>query len=364
MSSPTIQPRSAPPPAPVGQDRMNWLAGFKPNKKGGLVFDDKVVLKKQQGVVKDVMVQLGAQLLSGKLAVRLSLPIRVFEPRSLLERVAEAWSYAPTYLTKAATTMDAIERLTNVMAFVVSGLHCCVNQNKPFNPILGETYESSLHDGTLIYMEHVQHHPPVAAFLVLGPKESYSLHGRYEFESSMSGNTITNFQNGTTTFECPNGKVKYEVPQLKMGGVMLGDRLVEWTGVARFADATAGLGGSLDFDGNDGIFGRSAGDDIKGSIHNLKKGTKPSVHIKIQGSWLSQLRFDGNVVWDVTTAPVALPVPVPVALPSDCRYRDDLIELRANDIEKAQASKLRLEELQRNDKKRRSEKPKSTKKTK
>ncbi len=73
------------------KDRMFWFKGFKDNKKGGVIFDDKELLKKQQGVVKDIMLQLGAQLLSGKLAVRLSLPIRLFEPRSLLEKIPDAW---------------------------------------------------------------------------------------------------------------------------------------------------------------------------------------------------------------------------------------------------------------------------------
>ncbi len=138
------------------KDRLFWFHGFKPNKKGGLIFLDKETLKKQQGVVKDVMVQLGSQLLSGKLGVRLSLPIRLFEPRSLLERVAESWLYAPTVLAKAAATENAVERMQHIMAFVVGGLHCCVNQNKPFNPILGETYQATLADGTIILLEHIK----------------------------------------------------------------------------------------------------------------------------------------------------------------------------------------------------------------
>ncbi|OQR95431.1 oxysterol binding protein [Thraustotheca clavata] len=344
------------------QDKHYWQRGFKLNKKGGVVFQDKEILKKQQGVVKDVMVQLGTQLLSGKLAVRLSLPIRVFEPRSLLERVAEAWSYAPTYLTKAATSTDPIERMKHLMCFVVSGLHCCVNQNKPFNPILGETYQAVLSDGTLICMEHIQHHPPVSAFYVDGPNGLYKLHGRYEFESNMSGNSITNYQNGITSFECANGvMLKYELPQLKMGGVMFGDRLVEWSGHARFNDAQNNLLGTLNFEGNDSFLGRSSGDDIKGTICSSKKESKSGLHIKVTGSWLSHLSFDGKVEWDLAHEPLYLPTPVDNAIPSDSRYRQDLIELKAGENEKAQASKLHLEEFQRNDKKLRGEKGKAHK---
>ncbi len=33
---------------------------------------------------------------------RVSLPVRIFEPRSLIERICDNWSYAPTYLTKVS----------------------------------------------------------------------------------------------------------------------------------------------------------------------------------------------------------------------------------------------------------------------
>ncbi|RHY32990.1 hypothetical protein DYB32_001997 [Aphanomyces invadans] len=129
------------------KDRMLWFKGFRDNKKGGVIFDDKEVLKKQQGVVKDIMLQLGAQLLSGKLAVRLS---------RILHVVFFVRAYAPTLLAKAAHATEPLDRLQHVMAFVVAGLHFCVGQSKPFNPILGETYQSTFPDGTSVYLEHVQ----------------------------------------------------------------------------------------------------------------------------------------------------------------------------------------------------------------
>jgi hypothetical protein len=175
-------------------DRTAWMAGFKPNKKGGLIFLDQDTLKKQQGVFKEVMLQVGSQLLTGKLAVRISLPIRIFEPRTLLERVADGWNYAPTLLTKAALTSEPLERMKLVMAFVVAGFHFCVGQQKPFNPILGETYEASYADGTQIFMEHVAHHPVQSAFHVRGPSGLYEMSGAYEFESITSRNAIFNHQ--------------------------------------------------------------------------------------------------------------------------------------------------------------------------
>ncbi|RHY57641.1 hypothetical protein DYB34_001279 [Aphanomyces astaci] len=209
------------------KDRMFWFKGFKDNKKGGVIFDDKDVLKKQQGVVKDIMLQLGAQLLSGKLAVRLSLPIRLFEPRSLLERIPDAWAYAPTLLAKAAHATEALDRLQHVMAFVVAGLHFCVGQSKPFNPILGETYQSTFPDGTSVYLEH-------------------------------TGTVKVQFANGS--------EVQYAMPKFKMHGVVLGERMFEFTGDCHFHDVSSDLRGTLDMDGNSSFLGRSHHDDITGTI--------------------------------------------------------------------------------------------------
>ena len=51
-----------------------------------------------------------------------------------------------------------------------SGLHHSFEKwKKPFNPILGETWQASLSDGSQMYMEQISHHPPVSAFHIEGP---------------------------------------------------------------------------------------------------------------------------------------------------------------------------------------------------
>ncbi|ETV94450.1 hypothetical protein H310_11779 [Aphanomyces invadans] len=257
------------------KDRMLWFKGFRDNKKGGVIFDDKEVLKKQQGVVKDIMLQLGAQLLSGKLAVRLSLPIRLFEPRSLLERIPDAWAYAPTLLAKAAHATEPLDRLQHVMAFVVAGLHFCVGQSKPFNPILGETYQSTFPDGTSVYLEHVQHHPPISAYFVEGPNALFTLSGLCEFEAHLAANTLINAQAGKVTVRFANGsEVHYDMPKFKMHGVVLGERMFEFAGECEFHDVSSDLRGKLDMEGNSSFLGRNHHDDIKGTITSppTKKG--------------------------------------------------------------------------------------------
>lgn len=253
------------------KDRLQWLHGFKMNQKGGLVYLDLDVLRKQQGVVKEVMLQVGSQLLAGKLAVRISLPIRIFEPRTLLERVADGWNYAPTLLKKAAFSADPLERMKFVIAFVAGGFHFCTGQQKPFNPILGETYEATYADGARVFIEHVSHHPVKSAFTLTGPKGLYELSGVYEFESATSRNSLVNHQIGTATIVFQDGhSISYTVPQIKMTGILFGERVVELTGVGKFVDAAHHLVGEVNFGANSSFLSKSRGEDIKGCIYPAK----------------------------------------------------------------------------------------------
>jgi len=49
----------------------------------------------------------------------------------------------------------------------------CTGQNKPFNPLLGETLQGHYDDGTTFYCEHTSHHPPISNFLVEDPDGLY-----------------------------------------------------------------------------------------------------------------------------------------------------------------------------------------------
>jgi hypothetical protein len=108
---------------------------------------------------------------------RVSLPVRIFEPKSTLEQIADLWRFAPLYLTKASETTNKIERLKLVVTFAIAGLYCSMQQLKPFNPLIGKTLEASMEDGSKIFIEHTSHHPPISNFIVEGAKGKYKLYG-------------------------------------------------------------------------------------------------------------------------------------------------------------------------------------------
>lgn len=96
----------------------------------------------------NVVKQLTVNLFKGLTITHISLPIKIFEPRSSIQRIVDMWSFAPKFLKQAADTKDHLERFKQVIAFAMSGLYICTSQYKPFNPILGETLQGEFRDGT------------------------------------------------------------------------------------------------------------------------------------------------------------------------------------------------------------------------
>jgi hypothetical protein len=84
--------------------------------------------------------------------------------------VAECFQYS-TLLDQAAVTDNPIEQFHLITAFVVSNLSTHLERtSKPFNPLLGETYElKNEGDAPFHYVaEQVSHHPPISALHTRG----------------------------------------------------------------------------------------------------------------------------------------------------------------------------------------------------
>lgn len=101
----------------------------------------------------------------GKDLSRISMPVPLNEPLCLLQRVSEELEYSEL-LDIANHTDDPYERMVYVAAFSISGYAWASwrNRYKPFNPVLGETYENMREDRGFRYIsEQVSHHPPISA---------------------------------------------------------------------------------------------------------------------------------------------------------------------------------------------------------
>ncbi len=206
---------------------------------GGLVCTDEEAMERQKGVLVDVVKQLAVTLLKGLTIAHISLPIKIFEPRSSIQRIVDIWSFAPTFLSQAATIKDPLERFKQVIAFSLSSLYICTSQYKPFNPILGETLQASFSDGTEIYCEHTSHHPPITNFHMHPPDHAYEFFGFYEFTGSMSTNSLKSGLRGPNNVKFHDGQhIRFKSPDFKLGGTVMGDRTIEGTGHVVFEDIT------------------------------------------------------------------------------------------------------------------------------
>ncbi|XP_078096356.1 oxysterol-binding protein-related protein 3 isoform X2 [Mustelus asterias] len=101
----------------------------------------------------------------GKDLSKVSMPVQLNEPVNTLQRLCEELEYSEL-LDKASQTDDPFERMVFVAAFAVSAYASSYYRagSKPFNPVLGETYECVRKEqGFRFIAEQVSHHPPISA---------------------------------------------------------------------------------------------------------------------------------------------------------------------------------------------------------
>ena len=118
----------------------------------------------------------------GKDLTRFAVPVYVCEPLSMLQRAMEAWNFREIVF-KAAQESDRFKRLAQIAAFMMVQYTATLGRNKkPFNPLLGETFEYEL-DGIRMLTEQVSHHPPISAFHVEG--EDFVSWGHIKLKSKL-----------------------------------------------------------------------------------------------------------------------------------------------------------------------------------
>lgn len=104
----------------------------------------------------------------GKDLSKIPIPVNFSEPLSMLQRVTEELEYS-NLLDIASEVEDQWEQLAYVAVFTITSYSTTATRtNKPFNPILGETYECDRLDdyGWRSISEQVSHHPPGFAMVL------------------------------------------------------------------------------------------------------------------------------------------------------------------------------------------------------
>ncbi|XP_032435156.1 oxysterol-binding protein 2 isoform X6 [Xiphophorus hellerii] len=128
----------------------------------------------------------------GKELSKIPMPVNFNEPLSMLQRLTEDLEYHEL-LDKAARCESSLEQMCLVAAFSVSSYSTTVHRTaKPFNPLLGETYELDRLEefGYRSLCEQVSHHPPAAAHHVIS-RRGWTLRQEITIASKFRGKYLS-----------------------------------------------------------------------------------------------------------------------------------------------------------------------------
>uniref|UniRef100_A0A8C4II80 Oxysterol-binding protein n=1 Tax=Dicentrarchus labrax TaxID=13489 RepID=A0A8C4II80_DICLA len=141
---------------------------------------------------------------------RVSMPAALNEPVNLLQRLCEELEYSEL-LDTASNTPDPYQRMVYIAAFAISGYSTAMfrNRYKPFNPVLGETYECIREDrGFRLISEQVCHHPPISA--CHAESENYSFWQDQRWKNKFWGKSLEILPTGMVNVTLPRYGDHYE----------------------------------------------------------------------------------------------------------------------------------------------------------
>lgn len=375
---------SCPPPVYIPLSKLNvqrdldlksCLRDFEITENGELKLINKDIIERQKGLFSDIARQLTSSVLEGKSIVGLSLPVRIFEPRTQMERIVDLFHFLPYFGKLAAKESKIIDKIKWIGVMLIASLPHTTSQRKPFNPILGETYQGVLDPDTQVYAEHISHHPPISRYYITNPY--FKVYGSLTYNAQISPNTLLAYNEGWTTIEFNDGvKLKFSFPSAKISGVLYGDRIVKTCFPAICFEESTKLKAVINIKGlpkksfMGSIFGSRRGDEIHGEIYhymedehqNLNKMTwinmlksqencldRAVTLVEFAGNIFNEIRSDSELLFDnrkdYDKAFQQNYSPCP--LPSDSRFREDLIWMFYGNEKFAQKWKVKLEEQQR-----------------
>lgn len=184
----------------------------------------------------------------GKELSKITMPVHWNEPISLLQRISEYMNYSQILLPAASTT-DPVERLELVATFAVSALASNFERmGKPFNPLLGETYQLE-QEHFRIVCEQVGHHPPVSAFHAQSENKEFVFHGSIYPKVKFWGKSIEFQPKGTLTVELPLTGDTYTWSNVNcvVHNIIVGSLWMEHTGTMEIVCHNTGLKAVINF---------------------------------------------------------------------------------------------------------------------
>ncbi|GMI90894.1 OSBP(oxysterol binding protein)-related protein 1C [Hibiscus trionum] len=310
----------------------------------------------------------------GKDLTKVCLPVYFNEPLSSLQKCFEDLEYS--YLLDRANEWgkrgNSLMRILNVAAFAVSGYSSTEGRMcKPFNPLLGETYEADYPDkGVRFFSEKVSHHPTVVACHCQGT--GWKFWGESNLKSKFWGRSITLDPVGVLTLEFEDGEVfQWSKVTTSIYNLILGKLYCDHSG-------TMQIKGNLEYSCKLKFKEQSIVDRNPHQVHGTVQDRNGKTVATVFGKWNESIYYvngdcskgkgqesvmEGNLLWKRSKPPKnptrynfthfaftlneltpGLKEKLP---PTDSRLRPDQRYLENGEYEMANSEKLRLEQRQR-----------------
>ncbi|XP_077583813.1 oxysterol-binding protein-related protein 6 isoform X2 [Stigmatopora nigra] len=301
----------------------------------------------------------------GKDLSKVSMPVELNEPLNTLQRMCEELEYSEL-LDKASETEDPFERMVLVAAFAVSGYSSTYYRagSKPFNPLLGETYECIREDkGFCFFSEQVSHHPPISACHC--ESKNFSFWQDVRWKNKFWGKSMEILPVGTVSLVLPRFADHYEWNKVTtcVHNILSGRRWIEHYGeiTIRNTKSSACLCKLTFVKGN---YWSSNVNEIQGFVmdqegkvihrlfgkwhEGLYCGVPPSAKcIWRPGSMPTNYELYYGFTRFATELNELCPELKDVLPRTDARFRPDQRHLEEGNVELAASEKQRIEDLQR-----------------
>ncbi|KAJ3585207.1 hypothetical protein NHX12_013928 [Muraenolepis orangiensis] len=228
----------------------------------------------------------------GKELSKIPMPVNFNEPISMLQRLSEDLEYHEL-LDKAAKSQSALEQLCYVAAFSVSSYSTTVHRTgKPFNPLLGETYELDRHrdSGYRSLCEQVSHHPPAAAHHVISSR-GWTLRQEITVASKFRGKYLSIMPLGTihAIFEKGDNHYTWKKVTTTVHNIIVGKLWIDQSGEIDIVNHTTGDRCHLKF-APYSYFSRDVARKVTGVVTD-KDG---KAHYVLSGTWDEKMEFSRN----------------------------------------------------------------------
>ncbi|XP_078483205.1 oxysterol-binding protein-related protein 11-like isoform X3 [Ciona intestinalis] len=314
---------------------------------------------------RNVIMHLLSQLKLGMDLTKVTLPTFILEKRSLLEMYSD-FGACTHMLLGISDGVSPVERMHRVLKFYLTSFQSGrrgQTAKKPYNPILGETFQCSYHPivggkehRVQFVAEQVSHHPPISAFYMSCPDKGIKLESsiwtRSKFMNMSVG--VMNVGEGILTLTPHNEVYTMTYPSAFARSILT----VPWSelgGRCTIVCEGTGVVANITFHTKPAYGGQP-----HRVTAEVKDGTGV-VTCRVQGKWNGELDFKYTMNPDVvdevvevidTTTLVATTKrvqPLDVQFPTESRrlWRNVTEALRKHDVTTASKYKQGLEDEQR-----------------